>query len=267
MNIKNIRKTLLATLLTVFALSATAQEDYLHSGITLSLSEALGTPNLIHSEQIYPSGGEFDHVFCTELTAGYRMVVGDHWSFGLSTGLVMADYTHSHTFDGIPLTTQTGYTGNIFTHQASYTGRTTLNLPILVDAKLHFTGFARQQGIAIVPLLSARAGYIIGLTSIKGDEQHTYHFVSATPPNDRADRYYSHTNMQGLYMSIGVGLSFRQFSLELEYARQPHTSTTKGIHSYKELYTGKPEEVKVDDWERFAMDDEITFTLRLTYNF
>ena len=95
---------------------------------------------------------------------------GDRWEFGIAAGLMMHDYALTGIFHSWDEPTNTTADG-LYTHTArqTYDKQTTLNLPVVASVKYLFSDWADRQLWDIVPLVSARLGYVVGLTGIDGD--------------------------------------------------------------------------------------------------
>lgn len=217
-------------LLTVTLLTSTAIAfGQVNQGFTLTLREDLVdfSTMSVEGDTRNPYGTAYRHTFGTEISAGYYLGISDQWEFGIAAGLMLHDYSLTGIFHTWEETTNTTDDG-IFTHteRQTYNEQTTLNLPIVASAKCIFSDWAERQLWDIAPLLSARLGYVVGLTGIKGEY---YDELTVNPvPNPYGlapgtDFLWSDTRFdrQGFFWALGIGARCGRFDLELEYTFQP----------------------------------------------
>lgn len=217
-------------LLTVTILTSTAIAfGQVNQGFTLTLREDLVdfSTMSVEGDTPNPYGTAYRHTFGTEISAGYYLGISDQWEFGIAAGLMLHDYSLTgifHTWEEPTNTTDDG----IFTHteRQTYKNQTTLSLPIVASAKCIFSDWAERQLWDIAPLLSARLGYVVGLTGIKGEY---YDELTVNPvPNpygmEPCTEYTWRTSSfirRGFIWSFGIGARCGLFDLELEYIFQP----------------------------------------------
>ena len=245
-----------------------------NNGFTLSLREDLvdfSTMSVPGSEQ-NPYGTDYRHTFGTELSAGYRFSLNNSWELDFSAGLMLHDYSQTGVFHAWDHPSNTSsdelYTS---TERQTYNKQTTLNLPLVFYAKYLFTDWAEDALWEVIPLLSARIGYVVGLTNIKGeyfnemtvnDVPNPYGVTPGTEREWRTTRF----NRQGWFAAIGVGARYGHFDLELEYTFQPkHIITDQRYERINADGTlaSAPAPIHYDThW-----DNSDGITLRLTYNF
>lgn len=216
-NIHNMKRTLL----TICFLASTAIAfGQAGDGFFLTLREDLVDFSMPINNNLNPTRTSVSHIFGTELSAGYRLAIDDEWSVGLSAGLMLHDYSWTSTFESQSESTVLLDDGTTHTSSATHSGQTTLNLPLLFNVQYHFTDWAESNLWEVVPLLSARVGYVVGLTHIKSHFYNEYHFAAdATGDIETSDYTF---DKQGFHLAFGIGASYRHFDLELEYAMQPN---------------------------------------------
>ena len=161
------------TLLTITLLaSAAVAFGQMKQGFSLSLREDLVdfSSMSVEGDTRNPYGTAYRHTFGTELSAGYYLGIGDRWEFGIAAGLMLHDYALTGIFHSWDEPTNTTADG-LYTHteRKTYDKQTTLNLPVVASVKYLFSDWADRQLWDIVPLVSARLGYVVGLTGIDGD--------------------------------------------------------------------------------------------------
>ena len=245
-----------------------------NGGFTLSLREDLvdiSSMSVPGTEQ-NPYGTDYRHTFGTELSAGYRFILSDSWELGLSAGLMLHDYSLTGVFHAYEHPTNTSSDGLYSrTEWQIYDKQTTLNLPLVFNAKCLFTDWAEDALWDVVPLLSARIGYIVGLTSVNGEyfNELTINNVpnpyGATPRTEREWRT-THFNRQGWFAAIGVGASYGHFDLELEYTLQPKHIITD--QRYERINAdGTPASAPTPIHHDTHWDNSDGLTLRMTYIF
>ncbi len=163
-NIHNMKRILL----TICFLASTAIAfGQAGDGFFLTLREDLIDFSMPINNNLNPTRTSVSHIFGTELSAGYRLALGDEWSVGLSAGLMLHDYSWTNTFESQGEFTVLQVDGSTHTSSATHSGQTTLNLPLLLNVQYHFTDWAENNLWEVVPMLSARVGYVVGLTHIK----------------------------------------------------------------------------------------------------
>jgi len=268
---KPMKRILLAVTLAALSLYARGQAD---KGITLSLREDICDFSIMavpgNTEGI--AGTEYRHTFGTELSAGYRVTLDNRWEFSLTAGLMLHDYSLTSIFAEKDVPTHTTDDG-LFTETEyqRYDKLTTVNLPIIAGVKYLFTTWADEKLWDIVPLLSARAGYVIGLTSIDGEY---YHELATNPvsnpygitPGIEYEWHNSHFDRQGVFCAVGIGARYNQLTLELEYTLQPrHFFGEQRFESYNVNgdAVSDPQKLHYDNHR----DNGDGLTLRVSYNF
>ena len=267
-------KTFLALLA---ALSMTTTTMAQNGGFILSLREDLvdfSTMSVSGAEQ-NPYSTDYRHTFGTELSLGYRFALDDNWEMGLSAGLMLHDYAHTGVFHAWEHPTNTTSDGLFtVTEWQTYDKQTTVNLPFVFNVRYLFVDWSETMLWDVVPLLSTRFGYVVGLTSIKGEyiNETTVNNVpnpyGATPGTEREWRT-TRFNRQGWFSAIGVGARYGNFDLELEYTFQPkHIITDK---RYERINTdgtpaSTPGQIHDEHYDSH-LDNSDGLTLRLTYNF
>lgn len=262
------------TLLTVTLLASTAIAfGQVKQGFNLSLREDLVdfSTMSVDGDTRNPYGTAYRHTFGTELSAGYYLEIDDQWEFGLAAGLMLHDYSLTGIFHSWDEPTNTTADG-IFTHTThqTYNEQTTLNLPVVASVKYLFNEWADRQLWDIVPLVSARLGYVIGLTGIKGecyDELTVNPVVNPYGLTPGTDRTWQTTcfDRQGFFYSLGFGVRCGHFDLELEYTTQPkHYVTDTLQESVDGVGTLLSSTSNHSDNHK---DNSDGLTLRLTYRF
>lgn len=272
---RKVEMTHTKTILALFAvLGMTSTSMAQKNGFTLSLREDLvdfSTMSVPGTEQ-NPYGSDYRHTFGTELSAGYRFALSDRWELGISAGLMLHDYSLTGVFHEYEHPTHTSSDG-VYTSSdwQTYDRQTTLNLPIVFNAKYFFADWAENVMWDIVPLLSARFGYVIGLTSINGEyyNELTVNNVpnpyGSTPGTER-DWRTTRFNKQGWFAAIGIGARYGHFDLELEYVLQPKHFVTD--RRYECLAAdGTPASAPAPSHDDTHWDNSDGLSLRLTYNF
>lgn len=264
-------KTFLA-LLAVLSMATTTMAQ--NGGFTLTLREDLvdfSTMSVPGTEQ-NPYGTDYRHTFGTELSAGYRFALSNGWELGFSAGLMLHDYSQTGIFHAYEHPTNTSSDGlYTSTEWQTYDKQTTLNLPIVLDVKYLFSDWAENALWDVVPLLSARLGYIIGLTSIKGEyyNELTVNNVpnpSGLTPGTEREWRTTRFNRQGWFAAIGIGARYGHFDLELEYILQPKHIITD--QRYERIAAdGSPDSAPAPIHYDTHWDNSDGLTLRLTYNF
>lgn len=256
----------------MFMASACLAFGQTQSGFHITLREDLIDISMPDNANLNPTRTTVSHIFGTELSFGFHEMIGRQWSVGLSAGLMLHDYSWTDRFATQALTTTTTASGRMVSTSADYSGRTTLNLPVMIDVKYRFADWADAQMWDAVPLLSARLGYVVGLTQIDEEtyEMESWSNGSYGPYEIEAgvieNRYYGSFNKQGIHFSLGVGLSYRHFDLELEYAMQPSNYVRHHIGTVENLETGEST-VKDFGTAKYAFAAGDGLVLRLTYNF
>lgn len=264
------RQIALATLLLAFAMPVGAQGDYMRSGFTLSLREDLIDVSMPEGTNLNPTRTHISHIFGTELSVGFREVLNSQWSVGLSVGLMLHDYAWTNEFADQPVTTSTDESGSTYTDYSTFDGQTTLNLPLTIDVKFRLSEWADQQMWDIIPMLSTRIGYVVGLTSIYGERyrKHTWpdHPEWGVTAGREEVTEYIAFNKQGVLFAMGIGFSYKHLDFELEYAIQPSNNVMKKIQ-LDQLETEAEPQVTDYGAGPYAFAAGDGFTLRLTYNF
>ena len=141
---------------------------------------------------------------------------------------------------------------------------------MVASVKYLFSDWADRQLWDIVPLVSARLGYVVGLTGIDGDyyDELTVNPVAnpygLTPGTDRMWQT-TRFDRQGFFWALGVGARFGHFDLELEYICQPkHYVTDTRQESVDGTGTLLSATSNHSDYRH---DNSDGLTLRLTYRF
>lgn len=259
-NIHNMKRILL----TICFLASTAIAfGQAGDGFFLTLREDLIDFSMPINNNLNPTRTSVSHIFGTELSAGYRLALGDEWSVGLSAGLMLHDYSWTNTFESQGEFTVLQVDGSTHTSSATHSGQTTLNLPLLLNVQYHFTDWAENNLWEVVPMLSARVGYVVGLTSIKSHFYDEYHFAGdATGDIETSDYTF---DKQGFHLAFGIGASYRHFDLELEYAMQPNHYVGTQHQQFIEA-DGTTNTTTIGP-QRYAFAAGDGLTLRLTFNF
>ena len=263
------RTLLIITLLTSTAIAF----GQVRQGFSLSLREDLVdfSTMSVEGNTHNPFGTAYRHTFGTELSAGYNLEINNQWEFGIAVGLMLHDYTLTGFFYSWEEPENTSNDGLFtYTERQTYSSQTTINLPVVANAKYFFSDWAERQLWDIIPLVSARLGYVVGLKAIKGDyyQELTVNPVpnpyGVTPGTDREWRstYY---DRQGFFWALGIGARCGHFDLELEYTFQPrHFVTDTRNESVDDngnnLFANK---THYDNHN----DNSDGLTLRLTYRF
>lgn len=256
----------------VMGIAATTMAQ--NGGFTLSLREDLvdfSTMSVPGTEQ-NPYGTDYRHTFGTELSAGYRFVLSNSWELGLSAGVMLHDYSLTGVFQAYEHPTHISSDGlYTSTEWQTYDKQTSLNLPIVFNAKYLFANWAENALWDVVPLLSARVGYVVGLTSINGEYCNELTVNNVPNPNGstpgterewRATRF----NRQGLFVAIGIGARYGHFDLELEYTFQPKHIITD--QRYERINAdGTPGSAPAPIHYDTHWDNSDGLTFRLTYIF
>ena len=262
------------TLLTITLLaSAAVTFGQTKQGFNLSLREDLVdfSTMSVEGDTHNPYGTAYRHTFGSELSASYYLGIGDRWEFGIAAGLMMHDYSLTGIFPSWDEPTNTTADG-LYTHteRQTYDKQTTLNLPVVASVKYLFSDWADRQLWDIVPLVSARLGYVVGLTGIDGDyyDELTVNPVAnpygLTPGTDRMWQT-TRFDRQGFFWALGVGARFGHFDLELEYTCQPkHYVTDTRQESVDGTGTLLSATSNHSDYRH---DNSDGLTLRLTYRF
>ena len=218
-----------------------------------------------------PYGTAYRHTFGTELSAGYYLGLDDRWEFGIAAGLMLHDYSLTGIFPSWDEPSNTTADG-LYTHteRQTYDKQTTLNLPVVASAKYLFSDWADRQMWDLVPFVSARLGYVVGLTEINGEH---YDELTVNPvPNPYGltpgtDRRWQTTRFdrQGFFWSLGIGARYRHLDLELEYTFQPkHLVTDTRQESVDGTGTQTSSYSSHNDNHP---DNSDGLTLRVTYRF
>ena len=237
------------------------------SGFTLSLREDLVDVSMYLNRNYNPIHTANSHIFGTELSVGYREVIDQHWSVGFSAGLMLHDYSWTDLFSTQAPTTTTSSNGFSSTTYDTFSGNLTLNLPLMIDVKYRFADWADNQMWDVIPLLSARLGYLVGLVSINEKRYRKDQWPDGSfgvTAGEQEDYYYGAFNKQGIHFSLGIGLTYKQFDFELEYAMQPNNHVMR--HTKKIEEAGETTEYEFGT-SKYAFAAGDGFTLRMTYNF
>lgn len=255
-----MKKTLLTALLATVAILAHGQATH---GPFLSLREDLIDFSMPINNNLNPTRTSVSHIFGTELSAGYRFALDDEWTLGLSAGLMLHDYSWTNAFENQTVTTAIEYDGSTHTYSATHSGQTTLNLPLLLSVQYHFNEWAEHNLWDVVPLLSARIGYVVGLSSIKSEFYDEYHF--AADASGSIERRNYTFDKQGLHLAFGIGASYRHLDVELEYAMQPNHYV--GSQHLQFIDADGTTSTSTLGSQNFAFASGDGLTLRVTYNF
>ena len=256
------------TLLTICFLASTAIAfGQAGDGFFLTLREDLVDFSMPINNNLNPTRTSVSHIFGTELSAGYRLAIDDEWSVGLSAGLMLHDYSWTNTFENQSESTVLLDDGSTHTSSATHSGQTTLNLPLLLSVQYHFTDWAESNLWEVVPLLSARVGYVVGLTRIQSKYFDEYHYVAnAYGPASGSIETSDYTfDKQGFHLAFGIGASYRQFDLELEYAMQPNRYI--GSQHMQFVAADGTTSTSTISSQHYAFAAGDGLTLRLTFNF
>ena len=219
-------------------------------GITVSLREDLVdySTMAVGDNEMNPYGTDYRHTFGTELSVGYHYCLTSGWEFGISAGLMLHDYSQTGIFNTWEKPTHTSSDGLFtVTEWQTYDRQTTLNLPVILNVKYLFADWAEAQLWDVVPLVSARFGYVAALTRIKGE-------------------YFRETVVNNVPMAFGVGLRYSHLDFELEYTLQPRHLVTD--RHYERLDgAGVPTTAPAPTHLDTHRDNSDGLTLRISYNF
>lgn len=260
-----MKKTLLTITLLASTCIAIGQGQ---SGFTLSLREDLVDISMNLNDNYNPIHTAYSHIFGTELSVGYREVFNRHWSVGLSAGLMLHDYSWTNVFSTQDPTTTTFSNGSTQTTYDIFSGNLTLNMPLIIDVKYRFSDWADKQMWDVIPLLSARLGYVLGLVSINEQRYNKQQWPDGpygVTAGELEEYDYGKFNKQGVHFSLGIGLTYNQFDFELEYAMQPNNYVLRHTEKIQEAGSEAIEYNYGPSKHAFAAGDG--FTLRMTYNF
>ena len=117
-------------------------------GITVSLREDLVdfSTMAVGDNEMNPYGTDYRHTFGTELSLGYHYCLTSGWEFGISVGLMLHDYSQTGIFNTWEKPTHTSLDGLFtVTEWQTYDRQTTLNLPVVLNAKYLFADWAEAQ--------------------------------------------------------------------------------------------------------------------------
>lgn len=243
-------------------------------GFTLSLREDLvdfSTMSVDGAEQ-NPYGTAYRHTFGTELSLGYRLMLDDNWELGISAGVMLHDYSLTgifHSWDHPASTTDDGLFTQ--TERQTYDKQTALSLPIVLNVKYLLEDWSETMLWDVIPLISARAGYVLGLTKIEGEY---YNELTVNPvpnpygltPGTEREWRTTRFDRQGWFAAVGIGVRYGHLDVELEYSLQPRHFVVD--QRFENPGTSVNTNNNTPSWEySTSQDNSDGLTLRLTYNF